>query len=352
MDIAAPGVDVLSTFPTNGCQICDRLDVVQYGVISGTSMATPHVAGVAALLRAEFPDVSAAEIADTLLETAVPLGSDDQDNSYGNGLVQAVAALELLSGGTIPSNPNPSPPSPSPPTNPIPSPQPIPPSNPPANGDCEPNFLKVDLSLRTDDKGAETYWWIMRERDNYPVALGTRLEATTQYDYSDCLPSDCYTLSIFDGGENGICCDFGDGAYSLRVNGSMMVDSESDPDSFGSSVSHSFGNCSASPVSGCVEVSVVIRTDDYPDENSLLLIDQSDGSSVWSESFTEKQTDHEFAACLDPMRCYTFVVNDSYNDGLCCGYGQGFVTLSYDGEVIVDEGSFGNSLSASIGNCA
>lgn len=41
VDIAAPGVDILSTFPTNGCSICDRLDVVKYGVISGTSMATP-----------------------------------------------------------------------------------------------------------------------------------------------------------------------------------------------------------------------------------------------------------------------------------------------------------------------
>jgi serine protease len=71
VDIAAPGVDVLSTFPTDGCQICDRLDVVKYGVISGTSMATPHVAGVASLLRAQFPDVPASEIADALISSAM-----------------------------------------------------------------------------------------------------------------------------------------------------------------------------------------------------------------------------------------------------------------------------------------
>ena len=43
VDIAAPGVNVLSTFPTDGCDICDSLGVVKYGTISGTSMATPHV---------------------------------------------------------------------------------------------------------------------------------------------------------------------------------------------------------------------------------------------------------------------------------------------------------------------
>ena len=61
-------------------------------------MATPHVAGVAALLRAEFPEVSAERIAEVLTSTAMPLGSPGRDNSYGSGLVQAVSALEFLSG--------------------------------------------------------------------------------------------------------------------------------------------------------------------------------------------------------------------------------------------------------------
>lgn len=42
VDLSAPGVDVLSTFPTTECAICDSLGVVQYGIISGTSMATPR----------------------------------------------------------------------------------------------------------------------------------------------------------------------------------------------------------------------------------------------------------------------------------------------------------------------
>lgn len=45
VDLAAPGVDVLSTFPMSGCQICDSLGVKKYGVISGTSMGKWTICG-------------------------------------------------------------------------------------------------------------------------------------------------------------------------------------------------------------------------------------------------------------------------------------------------------------------
>lgn len=351
VDIAAPGVDVLSTLPMDGCQICDRLGVVQYGIISGTSMSTPHCAGVAALLRAEFPDLPASDIADALLNSAMSLGPGERNNNYGNGLVQAVAALELLGAESKPNNPPENPPD-NPPDDSPDNPPDNPPDSPPAIGNCGSKSLQVELSLRTDDKGSETYWWIMRDSDNYPVGLGTRLEGDTQYDYSDCLPVDCYTFSIFDGGDDGICCNFGDGSYSLSVDGAVLVDADdSDSGSFGSSISHSFGECSFPPESMCVEVSAVVRTDNFPGENRVVLVDESDGSSVWSVSFTERQTDYDFAACLDPEGCYTFRVEDSYSDGLCCDYGDGFATLTYDGDVVMNEGEFGGTLSVSIGNC-
>lgn len=60
VEIAAPGVDILSTIP-NG-----------YGLSSGTSMATPHVAGAAAVLRSRFPTATARQILDRLIGTADP----------------------------------------------------------------------------------------------------------------------------------------------------------------------------------------------------------------------------------------------------------------------------------------
>jgi len=97
VDIAAPGVDILSTFPVGGCEICQD-DTDGYGAISGTSMATPHVSGVAALLMGAFPDVPMAEIRAALESSAEDLGSAGRDDLYGHGFVQANAALRILQG--------------------------------------------------------------------------------------------------------------------------------------------------------------------------------------------------------------------------------------------------------------
>lgn len=61
--VVAPGVNVYSTTPGN-----------TYGSLSGTSMATPHVAGVAALILSANPNLTAAEVEKLLTETANPTG--------------------------------------------------------------------------------------------------------------------------------------------------------------------------------------------------------------------------------------------------------------------------------------
>jgi len=101
VDLAAPGVDVLSTFPRSApCSICEAIDEFEYGTISGTSMATPHVAGVAALLFSAFPMLDASEILDAMQSTAEDLGNSGKDSKYGHGLVDAKAAFEWLNTGS------------------------------------------------------------------------------------------------------------------------------------------------------------------------------------------------------------------------------------------------------------
>ncbi len=63
VDLAAPGTSILSTWPSTG----------GYATFSGTSMATPHVAGAAALIAAQFPALSPASIKATILNTVDPL---------------------------------------------------------------------------------------------------------------------------------------------------------------------------------------------------------------------------------------------------------------------------------------
>ncbi len=93
-DVVAPGVQVFSCIPPE-----ERPDgLYEYAYFDGTSMATPHVAGVAALLMAARPEAQVAEIAKALKDTAKhPAGKDQRpDNRWGYGLIQPAKALHAL----------------------------------------------------------------------------------------------------------------------------------------------------------------------------------------------------------------------------------------------------------------
>lgn len=84
-----------------------------YSFFDGTSMATPHVSGAAALVWSHNTSWTNGQIRDALAATAEDLGSSGRDNTYGWGLVRAKAALDLLSGSDPgdPGNPGDPPPS-------------------------------------------------------------------------------------------------------------------------------------------------------------------------------------------------------------------------------------------------
>jgi serine protease len=114
----------------------------------GTSMATPHVSGVAALLFARNPSATAAQVRQALQTTALNLGTSCPNTECGNGLVQAASALIAIGGGpTVTPTPTFTPPpgaTPTPtPTSPpgvTPTPTPTPPpvtGNLIVNGDFE-----------------------------------------------------------------------------------------------------------------------------------------------------------------------------------------------------------------------
>jgi serine protease len=77
-----------------------------YAYYNGTSMATPHVAGVAALVWSNNPNCSATDVRDALKSTALDLDAAGRDNKTGYGLVQAKAASDALAtncnGTTVP----------------------------------------------------------------------------------------------------------------------------------------------------------------------------------------------------------------------------------------------------------
>lgn len=67
-----------------------------YGRLSGTSMATPHVSGVAALIWSLAPEATAHEVRRALLASTTDLGDRGFDTTFGHGLVNAAKAAKLL----------------------------------------------------------------------------------------------------------------------------------------------------------------------------------------------------------------------------------------------------------------
>ena len=67
-----------------------------YAYFDGTSMATPHVSAVAALVWSYFPTCTAAQIRDSLNKSAQDLGAAGRDTKFGFGLVRAKAAYDRI----------------------------------------------------------------------------------------------------------------------------------------------------------------------------------------------------------------------------------------------------------------
>lgn len=83
INVCAPGVDIFSSYPKN------TKNKNYYFALSGTSMATPHVSGLAALYMEQFPDLSAKEIWEMIEKNAKPIeGLKYRD--IGSGLIQII----------------------------------------------------------------------------------------------------------------------------------------------------------------------------------------------------------------------------------------------------------------------
>jgi bacillopeptidase F len=97
-EVVGPGVNVRSS-------VRDINGAYNYSNFQGTSMSAPHVSGVSLLLREAFPNASATEIKESLYYTAIDLGVIGEDNDYGKGLIDGVAAFNYLSNLYTPAIP-------------------------------------------------------------------------------------------------------------------------------------------------------------------------------------------------------------------------------------------------------
>ncbi|MHA6483748.1 S8 family peptidase [Paenibacillus sp. strain BS8-2] len=92
IDVAAPGDSIASTYPGS-----------QYAALSGTSMASPHVAALAGLIRSVNPDLTNEEVMEIMRSSAQDLGTDGKDIYFGYGEIDLNKALHAATsfGGAL-----------------------------------------------------------------------------------------------------------------------------------------------------------------------------------------------------------------------------------------------------------
>jgi serine protease AprX len=93
-EIVSPGVNIKTTDLTFNGVFPDS-----YTYVSGTSIAAPHTSGAMALLLNASPQLNVDDLESSLAQSAADLGSFGWDNDYGNGLVDVLAAYNLIQSG-------------------------------------------------------------------------------------------------------------------------------------------------------------------------------------------------------------------------------------------------------------
>ena len=110
-----------------------------------------------------------------------------------------------------------------------------------------------------------------------------------------------------------------------------------------------FALCSANES----QITVDIKTDNYPAETTWTLVNSCDASVVLSGGpYTSSITTYsQTTPCLPNNTKYVFTINDSFGDGICCSYGSGEYVVKQDGVQVLSGGQFGSSEVKSFGTC-
>ena len=134
--------------------------------------------------------------------------------------------------------------------------------------------------------------------------------------------------------EGGPCVVLADGAHVADA--SVALIGATDENAANNSLSTAFETSSGA------EVTWTILTDNYPGETTWSVTNDG-GNVVWSGGpYGDANSTFTESLCL-PYGCYSLTVNDSYGDGICCGFGTGSYTIESGGATLVSGGEFGST---------
>lgn len=94
-------------------------------------------------------------------------------------------------------------------------------------------------------------------------------------------------------------------------------------------------------------LTVTILTDNYPGETTWSLTDASGALVAAGGPYATAAVEEVTQVCVAPG-CYTFTINDSFGDGICCAYGNGAYSLTSNGVVLASGGEFQTTISENV----
>lgn len=263
--------------------------------ISGTSMASPHVAGIAAGHLGSGAASTPAEVASLILANVVEPGIDNRDPSRTQGLATTFSQ----------------PPGPTPPPTPAPTREP-----------CTKMDVRIDIF--TDSYPEETTWTV-KETTKCPTGYqqdgdGPFSAGGTLYSTPLCLDDGEYEFEIKDEPyADGICCSYGSGYYKIFVDNNLVAEGAE----FGGSEKKLFGTCPSTSTAATTSSATTPATTTTAATTSPTCTECSDEPTPWmiSEGYTCGSIPRPIARkCNETQRW----VDNNYCQQTCYLAGRGY----------------------------
>jgi len=204
-----------------------------------------------------------------------------------------------------------------------------------AKAQCGVDSVEIIITILTDNYPTETYWELIDQNGGgYYINAGSLTSSNTTYSWNICVPdTNCYSFTIFDTYGDGICCSYGSGSYSITYNGITAGS--------GGSFGYYETTCGVGACQSMTEIEISITTDNYPTETSWQLLDQNGGGwYINPGDLTLTNTTYMWTICVPTANCYSFIISDTYGDGICCNWGSGSYSVYYGGNNVASGGTF------------
>jgi hypothetical protein len=210
---------------------------------------------------------------------------------------------------------------------------------------CSSGQSQIKIQLVPDQFPTEITWDLKDAAGSIVLSGAGDPNYLTTYD-SICVPNNtCYTFNIYDAFGDGICCAYGNGSYTIYLNGIQFATGGNYTTSQSVSI-----NCPPPQLCppGQDQIKIVLLTDNYPNETTWFLKDGA-GNTVLSGAGLVAATTTTDSICVSPGSCHQFEIFDSFGDGICCAYGIGAYTIYLNGVQVATGGNFGSSATVDVG---